>query len=77
MLKLLKGIWYVMERGLKLFGKVNSILLLSIFYYLILGPVAIVAQIVKVFKLRPSEANSYWLKRDRDPETVTTLRRQF
>lgn len=73
---MLKNVGLLIETGLKAFGRVNSALLLTVFYYLILGPVAVVFQIVKVFKVE-KKTKSYWIKRTQEQETEETLRRQF
>lgn len=77
MLGLLKKLWELIRSGLLFIGKVNSLILLSIFYYLILGPVAILYRLSKLFKPRDKDRTSYWLPRTQEPETEETLLRQF
>lgn len=76
MFELLKTIWKPIEKGLRFVGKVQSTILLSIFYLVILMPVAIVYQIIKL--LRPEQKlSTYWKKREDTEETEETLLRQF
>ena len=77
MLRVVKLIWKPVEKLLLFIGRVNTVLLLSIFYYLILGPVAIGVKLVKIFSAKKGSQSSYWIARDMEPETEETLRRQF
>ena len=77
MFRVVKVIWKPVEKLLLFIGKVNTVLLLSIFYYLILGPVAIGVKLTKIFSAKKGSQNSYWIARDVEPETEETLRRQF
>lgn len=63
-------------RVLRFIGLVNSIILLSLFYYLILGPMAVVRRVLLGFKARRRERETYWREREGD-DWETSLRRQF
>ncbi len=76
MLGKLKVIWERVLTGLRFIGKIQSTLLLSIAYYLVIGPVAILFQGVNIMAKRP-KVNSYWQPRIEIPETEITLKRQF
>ena len=76
LLALLRQIWNIVRSGLLFIGKVNSIILLAIFYYVILGPVAILVQLAQARKVKQS-GHSYWQKRAVEAETEETLLRQF
>lgn len=77
MINLLREIWEQISKVLKFIGKVQSMLLLSIFYYLILGPIAIIKHLVSLVSNEEKEMKTYWIKRDAEPETEKTLLRQF
>lgn len=76
MISLLREAWQVIRSLLLFIGKVNSIILLTIFYFVILGPVVVLVQLFKGGKTEKSQ-RSYWQKRLLEPETEQTLLRQF
>ncbi|MBI2010482.1 MAG: hypothetical protein HYS86_04925 [Candidatus Chisholmbacteria bacterium] len=76
MFSLLKQVWQVIRSLLLFIGKVNSIILLTIFYLVILGPVAVLVQVFKGVKTEKSR-RSYWQRRNLESETEVTLLRQF
>ena len=57
--KLIKNIFI---KTLKYFGIINSWILLTIFYYLIFGTVAIIRKIFMSFKIKPDK-NTYWIEK--------------
>ena len=60
---ILTGVWKRVEKGLKFIGLIQSSIILGIFYYLILGAVAIPYQIVKLFKPEVKNPRTYWQSR--------------
>lgn len=77
MVSALQFIWKYIRRGLLFVGKVNSVLLLTIFYFVILGPVAIIFQLINAVFQKQKRKRSYWLARSQEKETEETLLRQF
>ena len=55
-----------LKRGLKFIGLVQSTILLSLFYFVILGVVAIPYRLVALIKRDSSKKNSYWQPRQAD-----------
>lgn len=76
MLKVLKVIWKPVEKALRFVGKVQSAILLTVFYLIILAPIGIIFRIIKIFRPTPS-VPSYWKKRPSIEESEKTLLRQF
>ncbi len=75
-MNVLQQIWKPIEKVLKFIGKVQSTILLSIFYLLILAPMGIIFQVIKL--TRPKKRlSSYWKRREDTRETKETLLRQF
>ena len=66
MVKILKKIWQGWKKLANKIGKVNSVIVLTIFYFLIIGPVAIIIKIYKLFKSK-KKSESYW----RDYQSVS------
>ena len=75
MLNLFTQIWRPVEKGLKLVGKVQSTILLSV-AYILLGIIAVPMQIIKLFANKPNK-RTYWVVRTKEMDTEITLRRQF
>lgn len=76
MLNVLKTIWKPVEKALRFVGKVQSAILLTVFYLIILAPIGIIFKIIKIFKPQ-LKVSSYWKKRPEIMETEETLLRQF
>ena len=72
----LKAIWKPIEKVLKFIGKVQSTILLTITYLVLLAPIAIGLQLTKLLQPKP-RMTSYWKKRVVEMETEETLLRQF
>jgi hypothetical protein len=64
-------------KALKIFGNIQSSILLAIFYFLIFGPFAIIYQFVKVFSAKEEKNKSYWIKKDRRKPTAESLQKQY
>ena len=64
-----------LKRGLKFIGLVQSTILLSLFYFAILAPVAIPYQIIAWLKKNRSTKDTYWQRRQ--VNDVEGLWRQF
>ncbi|MBI2625281.1 MAG: hypothetical protein HYW70_03030 [Candidatus Nealsonbacteria bacterium] len=63
----IKKIWGKWKGVTRVWGVFNSYIILTLFYFLIIGPVAIVR---KLIKLRQTPQNSYWIKKEEsDPES--------
>jgi len=78
MIRLVKFAWEKVRAGLMLFGKVNSLVILSLFYFLILGVVAVLMKIVGVFgKKGEDKGKSYWMPREQTEDSEEALLRQF
>ncbi len=63
---LLNKIWKPIERGLKFIGKIQSAIILSVFYFLILGLVAIPYSVVQALSSHPKKRLTYWQPREVD-----------
>ena len=72
---MLSRLWKKIEKGLRFIGLVQSSIILGLFYYLILGAVAIPYQIVKLFKPEIKNPKTYWQPRQVDD--VAGLVNQF
>ena len=59
LLKTLYKYWMIFARFL---GRINSRVLLTVFYFLIFGIVSLIRKLFKLFKVHP-ETVSYWLKK--------------
>ena len=64
-----------LKRGLKFIGLVQSTILLSLFYFVVLAPVAIPYRLINGFKTKKTRKNSYWQPRQVDD--IGGLWRQF
>lgn len=62
---------------LKKIGIVQSAILLTIFYYLILSPFALIYQLAIKMTQKPKDKSTYWLKRHDQPPTNETLQKQY
>lgn len=76
MFKLWKLIWKPIEKGLKFIGKVQSTILLTITYVVLLAPIAIVLRITNIGK-KTSRQKTYWKERQAVSEDPRELLRQF
>ncbi len=72
---MLNRLWKKIEKGLRFIGLIQSSIILGLFYYVILGLVAIPYQLVKLFKPEVKNPQTYWLPRVVDD--VGGLWRQF
>ena len=64
-----------LKRGLKFIGLVQSTILLSLFYFAVLAPIAIPYRLINGFKAKKTRKNSYWQPRQVDD--IGGLWRQF
>ena len=55
-----------LKQGLRLIGQVQSTILLSLFYFVVLAPVAIPYQIIGWLKQGRGKKNTYWQPRQAD-----------
>ena len=80
---MIKRVWQRIYRGWMAFaralGHVNTILLLSVFYVVVIGPASLVFRILRKDPLRRrlDSAASYWLAKEQDAHSLENVRRQF
>lgn len=55
-------------------GRVQTTILMGLIYYLIIGPMAVIYQMLKREK---QSSSSYWVKREKVEDWERYLRRQF
>jgi|GEM_PF-6594822 len=55
-------------------GRIQTVIIMSLFYYLILGPMAILYQI---FNRQKKSGQSYWIKKEPIKDMDLYLTRQF
>jgi len=76
----LKNVLRALKRGWMAFahvlGWVNSRILLTLLYIVVIGPYAVIKRAASLFQRRPSPA-SYWIPKTREPPTLETMRRLF
>lgn len=76
----LKNVFRALKRGWMAFahvlGWVNSRILLTLLYIVVIGPYAVVKRVASLFQHRPSPV-SYWIPKAREPPTLETMRRLF
>ena len=65
--KFLNSIWQGWKKFARVFGRINSHILLSLFYFLIFGLVAIIKKIVKLF-FKKVKKESYWIEKEDNGE---------
>jgi hypothetical protein len=73
----IKDKWYAFARIL---GRVNTVILLTLIYILIIGPMALVAKLVKSDPLQRKKnpaKTSYWLNRAPNDPTIERHKYQF
>ncbi len=60
-------------------GGYQGQVLLTIVYFVVLGPSAIVSRLTgnQLLDLDARPRESYWIEREREPSTLSTLERQF
>ncbi|OGY18483.1 MAG: hypothetical protein A2900_03525 [Candidatus Chisholmbacteria bacterium RIFCSPLOWO2_01_FULL_50_28] len=76
-LRFLKNLWAVLSRVLRAFGSVQIAILLSLFYYVILGPFAIGYKLVRGFGSAAKYPRTFWIPRKTPSVTQEFLKRQF
>jgi hypothetical protein len=78
-MELLKTIYNkVVLRILRAIGFVNSLILLTLFYYLILGPVALIRFFFRCSSSVGGEkCKSYWIKRKDSENSIESMKVQF
>ena len=62
-----------------LLGKLNSYLFLTLFYWILIGPAALVLKLLgkDLLDRSPKKKHSYWVDKQRDPQTLERSKRQF
>ena len=56
-------IWQGWKRIARTVAKVNSYIILTLFYFLIIGPIALIKKIIDLFSKKVSE-ESYWVSKE-------------
>jgi len=67
-------IWQPIKTLLIKIGRIQTMIIMSIFYFLILGPMAILYQI---FNRQKQSGNSYWINKEPIKDMELYLERQF
>ena len=71
---LLSVVWEKWKRLARIFAKINFNLIMTLFYFLIIGPVSTARKAVKLVARRPNQ-ESYWL--DRKERSAPNFKNQF
>lgn len=58
-------------------GKVNSAIILSILFIILVGPYALVSRLIGLFHRGGGSAETFWRAKEWHKPTVDLLRRQF
>ena len=63
----------------RLLGKVNTVVLLTLVYVVVVGPVALVFRVLgkDLLDRRTEKGESYWYERETDDQTMNRSKRQF
>ncbi len=79
MKQLLAHIWRGWKKFAHVLGVVNTKILLSLTYFLILSIISIIARVfgADLLEKRTKSKNSYWHRRDPADTTIESARRQF
>lgn len=70
----MKSVWSITKTALAKISRVQAALLMGLVYYLIIGPVAILYQLLQRNK---EERKSYWVKKEKIEDMEVYLKRQF
>lgn len=71
MQKTFQKVWRKWKEIVRVWGILNSFLILTLFYFVIIGPVALIR---RVAKSRTSNQDSYWIRRE---EGQSDFKKQF
>lgn len=75
--KILKDLKTNLTSIAKTIGTVQSAILLGIFYYLILGPFALIYNLANTFSTQSKNKKSYWKKRNNPKPNQELLQKQY
>jgi len=67
-------IWQPIKTLLIKIGRIQTVIVMSVFYYLILGPMAILYQL---FHRQKQSGQTYWIKKEPIEDMELYLKRQF
>lgn len=70
-------IWDAIQRILRAIGMIQTAIILGLFYYLILGPFAILYKLSRLLVKIPKNPKSYWIKKPQEPVTPEKLIKQY
>ncbi|MAF42796.1 MAG: hypothetical protein CMI54_01325 [Parcubacteria group bacterium] len=63
--QILRKIWHKWKYAARIFGKVNSFVILTLFYFIIIGPISLLRKLVKVFHSK-GQQKSYWVSPEKE-----------
>ena len=72
--QLINSIWQPIKSTLIKIGRIQTVIIMSLFYYLILGPMAILYQL---FHRQKQSGETYWIKKEPINDMDLYLTRQF
>jgi len=72
----MKFIWNIWKKIAHFIGRVNTFIILSLFYFIILAPVAITKKIFRLFR-KKSAQKSYWIEKERPIAEPERAKYQF
>ncbi|MBI2309922.1 hypothetical protein HYU89_03400 [Candidatus Collierbacteria bacterium] len=71
---MLKIVWSPVKKILIKIGRVQTVIIMAVVYFLIIGPMAILFQI---FHRQKHSGRTYWIKKDQITDMNLYLTRQF
>src|SRR3989338_1451741 len=73
---ILRKIWQGWKIFAKTLGKINTLILLTLFLFLILGPIALIKKIPRLF-LKKRFQNTFWVKKESEKKNIEDYYRPF
>lgn len=71
---MLKVVWSPVKKLLVKIGRVQTVIIMAVVYFVVIGPMAILFQI---FHRQKSSDKTYWIKKDPITDMDFYLRKQF
>lgn len=71
----LKSLWQKWKKIASFIGKVQTAIILSLIYYLIITPLGILTQIIPL--ISQQTPSSYWLKREKESTKLSDFYKQY
>lgn len=72
----LKKIWNGWKIFARTLGRINTKIILSLFFFFIFGPIALIRKLFYLFK-KKSSANTFWIKKESKRQKLEDYYRQF